>query len=214
VDYAECFQPTKGTIVLGGMPNPRYSFAAAAVRDTIYIIGGASTTRLLPTIDFYDPMNDRWDSTQNSLIPPRTELTAVSFEENIYIFGGCNVNGIPVNITEMLYLGPAATDVNHSEVNQPENYQLLANYPNPFNACTVIPIAVPHHSTSNLELTIFNLQGKKVKTFRFCSLPVGEHQLTWDGTDESGQQVASGIYFYQLRVAQFIKATRKMMLLR
>jgi len=78
----------------------------------------------------------------------------------------------------------------------PENFQLYQNYPNPFNPGTNISFYLGERS--QVELTIYNLLGEKVKTVINSDLAAGSHSITWDGTNQSGSTVASGIYFYKL----------------
>ena len=86
VDYVERFSSGSRTELVTRMPNPRYSFTAVAVRDSIYIIGGTSNLNLIPTIEIYNTVNETWDTLSNPLPVPRTELVSVNFEDNIYIF--------------------------------------------------------------------------------------------------------------------------------
>lgn len=86
-------------------------------------------------------------------------------------------------------------------------FQLLQNYPNPFNPQTRISFFLG--KKSQVQLNIFNLQGKRIRTLVQQGLPAGLHQVTWDGKDAFGKSAATGIYFYQLQANGFI-LTRKM----
>ncbi len=80
----------------------------------------------------------------------------------------------------------------------PDDYGLHQNYPNPFNPSTVIKFALKEASYG--ELTIYNIKGKKIKTIFSGNIEADKVELyPWDGKDESGRNVASGIYLYQLR---------------
>ena len=76
------------------------------------------------------------------------------------------------------------------------NYE-LTNYPNPFNPETTISYGLPNDS--KVELVIYNIKGRKVKKLVSGNQEAGYHKVTWNGKDESGRSVASGVYFYQLR---------------
>lgn len=76
-------------------------------------------------------------------------------------------------------------------------FELLQNHPNPFNPSTRISFKISDHSPS-YTLAIFNLKGQKVKTLASGYLEKGSHLAVWDGTDESGQNVSSGVYHYRL----------------
>ena len=85
----------------------------------------------------------------------------------------------------------------------PSAFVLGANYPNPFNPATTIPLSVPD-GAATVDVAIYNLLGQLVR-----QVSAGEHRLTWDGRDELGQLVASGAYLYQLRVGDQLR-THKM----
>lgn len=89
--------------------------------------------------------------------------------------------------------------------------QLYGNYPNPFNPRTSISFSIP--AEQNVELTIFNLKGQQVKTLFSGSIAKGEHSLLWEGKDDNGKQVGSGLYFYKLKTANK-EISKKMLLLK
>ena len=64
-----------------------------------------------------------------------------------------------------------------------------------------------------MTLIVYNMLGQKVKTFSMKSIPAGYHSVTWDATNDLGQQVGAGVYLYQLQAKDFVK-TRKMVLLK
>ena len=103
--------------------------------------------------------------------------------------------------------GTPATAV-ASETATPTTFALGANYPNPFNPATTIPLAVPA-GAKNVELTIYNVLGQPLRRVWTGPLPAGEHELTWDGRDAQGLPVAAGVYVYRLKVDEQTR-TRKM----
>lgn len=70
------------------------------------------------------------------------------------------------------------------------------NYPNPFNPSTTISFSIP--SASKVEFSIYNIKGQKVKTLINNKLAEGKHNITWNGTDDFGKLVSSGIYLYRI----------------
>ena len=88
---------------------------------------------------------------------------------------------------------------------------LKGNYPNPFNPETRISFALS--SASRTVIQIFNIKGEKVRTLMNEQLDAGHHSVIWNGTDDSGRNVASGIYFYKFKTDKFNK-TKKMLLLK
>ncbi|HVP07402.1 MAG TPA: FlgD immunoglobulin-like domain containing protein, partial [Candidatus Acidoferrum sp.] len=84
-----------------------------------------------------------------------------------------------------------ATDVRQDNSgNLPEKFTVEQNYPNPFNPRTEIRFTLP--SNSHVRLTVFNIEGQAVKLLVDQSLSAGTYTADWDGTDQSGRQVASG----------------------
>ncbi|MEA2095150.1 MAG: T9SS type A sorting domain-containing protein [Candidatus Cloacimonadota bacterium] len=91
----------------------------------------------------------------------------------------------------------------------------LRNYPNPFNPSTTISFSLTTEHKESTELVIYNLKGQKVKSYpvhQFTNSQV--HQVIWDGTDENGQSVASGIYLYKLNINGTDVAVSKCILLK
>ncbi|HPI74587.1 MAG TPA: FlgD immunoglobulin-like domain containing protein, partial [bacterium] len=83
----------------------------------------------------------------------------------------------------------------------PEAYALHANYPNPFNGTTVIPFAMQKEEAASLA--IYDLHGRLVKQLIRGKVGPGLHTITWDGTDASGRQAASGVYLVRLHTPSF-----------
>jgi photosystem II stability/assembly factor-like uncharacterized protein len=93
----------------------------------------------------------------------------------------------------------------------PKSFQLFQNYPNPFNPVTIINYEIP--IASHVELSIYNLLGQKVTSLVSENQNPGFYQVEWEGTDQYGRKLSSGVYYYKLQTdheAQF----RKMMLLK
>ena len=93
----------------------------------------------------------------------------------------------------------------------PTEFALHENYPNPFNPTTTLRFDLPQ--VSDITLTIYNMLGQRVRTFNYQNTSAGYHSVTWDATNDYGEQVGAGVYLYQLRAKQFVK-TRKMVLLK
>jgi len=91
----------------------------------------------------------------------------------------------------------------------PEHFEVSQNYPNPFNPGTKIMFSLPERS--DVSVNICNILGQRVRTLFGGTLSAGKHTVEWDGTDDSGAPVASGVYFY--RVAADDKIISKKMML-
>lgn len=98
---------------------------------------------------------------------------------------------------------------------RPERFALGQNFPNPFNPTTTIRFDLPPFdgAPAQCELAVYNLRGQKVRTLMQGALQAGPHQVLWDGRDEAGRTVSSGVYFYRLTAGGFTQA-RKMVLTR
>jgi len=90
-------------------------------------------------------------------------------------------------------------------------FWLSQNYPNPFNPNTQINFYIA--KSGKYELSIFNILGQKVKTIANRKFEIGENSLSWNGLNDYGKEVASGIYFYKL-LGDGIELTKKMALIR
>jgi hypothetical protein len=93
----------------------------------------------------------------------------------------------------------------------PGSFALGQNYPNPFNPSTVIAFELP--TPGHINLSIYNVLGQRVRTLIDSRYPPGTHETTWDGRDDSGQPVSSGVYLYRLE-ATGLTATKKMVLMK
>ncbi|MBN2105714.1 Ig-like domain-containing protein [bacterium] len=95
----------------------------------------------------------------------------------------------------------------------PDDYALYANYPNPFNPVTSIRFYVSGTQMQHLTLTVYNLLGQKIRVLTDREFAPGFHQLKWDGTNQHGQSMSSGVYLYQLE-GQNLNLCRQMVLIR
>ena len=79
----------------------------------------------------------------------------------------------------------------------PEKFQLYDNYPNPFNSITTINYDLP--KTQDVEISIFDILGRRVKSLKYNNLPAGRHSYKWSGVNDFGKLVSTGIYFFQIK---------------
>ncbi len=82
----------------------------------------------------------------------------------------------------------------------PLSYELIQNYPNPFNATTSIRFSL--EKADDVSVSIFDVGGRLIKSLHSGALYAGSHSLIWDGTNESGTIVSSGIYFCRLNTSE------------
>jgi hypothetical protein len=92
----------------------------------------------------------------------------------------------------------------------PEKFTLFQNYPNPFNPETIIKYEIP--KSSFVILRIYNILGQELKTLVNERRPVGYYSIKWDGTNDFGQKVGSGIYLYRLQTEKYIESKKMLFL--
>ncbi|MCK4427577.1 MAG: T9SS type A sorting domain-containing protein [candidate division Zixibacteria bacterium] len=133
---------------------------------------------------------------------------------------GQSITGIQDGPTKNVYTGfwnpriIQMTPVEWEEVDQaelPKEFGLRQNYPNPFNPTTVIQYALP--KASFVKIQIYNILGQKVRSLVDEPQEPGYKTIRWDGEDDGGNEVSSGVYFYRIEAADFVKC-RKMVLLK
>jgi len=112
-----------------------------------------------------------------------------------------------------LVVGTDAFIQNHSEgiPLKPVEFNLFQNFPNPFNPETTIRYSLPKNET--VEIVIFNALGQRVRNLLQGAKQAGYHEVLWDGRDDHGRSVSSGIYFCRLQASERV-TTRKMIVLR
>jgi flagellar hook assembly protein FlgD len=95
----------------------------------------------------------------------------------------------------------------------PRTLALHQNYPNPFNPSTVISYDIPPElEESEMLLTVYDIRGRKVRTLRSESVKAGQYQVTWDGRDDRGKVLSSGIYLYRLQIGSVVETKRMVIL--
>jgi flagellar hook assembly protein FlgD len=93
----------------------------------------------------------------------------------------------------------------------PVTYALEQNYPNPFNPTTTITYQLPEQR--DVTLVVYNILGQVVKSLVQNVQSSGTYAVRWDGTNDHGTGVSSGVYIYRLKAGNFVQS-RKMMMLR
>ena len=96
-----------------------------------------------------------------------------------------------------LYSYKNKTSIDNSDNNIIRNFELLQNYPNPFNNTTAIPFFL--NRASKININIYDIRGRLIKTLFSGSKPAGRHKIIWNGKTDSGKEAASGVYFMVMR---------------
>jgi len=104
---------------------------------------------------------------------------------------------------------PVVKSVDHTKPSIQIDF--LTNYPNPFNPLTTISFATS--VAANIQIDIYNIKGQKIRSLYNDYTAVGNHQIQWNGKDDYGQQVGSGVYLYRL-ISDTLDRVQKMILLK
>jgi len=103
-----------------------------------------------------------------------------------------------------VYAGDTTTivDVEEGQPELPLTFDLQQNYPNPFNVRTIISYTLSLTEPQTVTLKMFNTGGELVRTLVNTKQASGRHRTVWDGRNDVGEEVSSGIYFYVLKIGQ------------
>ncbi len=161
-----------------------------------------------------------WGDTSNMLISeniPGLHLGMVKHQNDAFNGFRFSLNDeaslnltLRINGIEQLYTFNTSTGIT-GLATPPLSFNLSQNYPNPFNPITRIKFTLPE--ASNTSLKIYNTRGQLVQVLHDGLLTKGQHTFTWNGKDQSGSPLASGVYLYRLESREF-NQIRKMMLLK
>ncbi len=202
----------------GDAPGGCAYHAVASDGDKMWVAGGMNDDKAILD-DFYEFNMSTETWTQLPDCPIARAYSAMAYVEDdfkIILFGGLDPYG---NATNDLCIYDLSTNTwllvgIDDEPSNPNTQPLLSqNYPNPFNPTTIIKFSTTV-STENVELVIYNLKGQKVQTLVNETIPAGEHSVFWNGKDEYGNSVSSGLYFYKLIINNKTEAVKKCLLLK
>ena len=101
--------------------------------------------------------------------------------------------------------------INPDHETLPLSYQLKQNFPNPFNPETKIYFEIP--KAHDVSIVIYNMLGQKVRTLVNDNFKAGQHVVNWNGTNDHGVRMSTGVYFYRIKAGDFI-ASKKMLMLK
>jgi hypothetical protein len=169
------------------------------------IAGGSSNTNEPALYETYDG-GDSWTEVGlNGLVSGISSMIADSSGGEFVVYIGTSGDGVYRYNTPLTSVGEKVVE------NIPKRFGLYQNHPNPFNAETMIEYSLP--SAMDVRLDIYDLLGQEVCTLVNGQRHAGRNQVRWDGKNESGQKVVSGIYIYRLVAGRFAES-RKLLLLR
>ena len=155
-------------------------------------------------------------------VEPSTPDTLLFIDSTTYLTAGNDLHLTLTNVDGSIEIVPfftegsinvsIPTDVEDGGLaGLPETYTLSQNYPNPFNPTTTIKFALP--TGGEVRLDVYNILGQRVRTLVDKFLPAGEHEVVFDGKNDSGGRVATGVYFYRIITKDFTES-KKMVLIK
>ena len=116
-----------------------------------------------------------------------------------------NIDGAPISsdieLNYQFFTAEGMIGNGMMQLRNPDEFNLYQNYPNPFNNQTTIMYDIPSLmvNTVDVEILIYNTVGTLVRTLDEGDKAAGQHTTLWDGRNDDGEKVSSGVYFYQLR---------------
>lgn len=200
-DELDVTEIDRSTVTLAGVPALRAGF-----EDVGTPMGADAEACECNTLagDGYMDLTLKFDKAAViAALPPVSDRDVVPLT-----LAGALWNGTPIEGTDCVWIisGGSFAALN----NPPDKPVISSCYPNPFNPSTSFSITFPQATT--YTVTIHNIAGQTVRTFAGDATP-GITTITWDGTNQSGRPVASGVYFYRLQAGDFIQS-RKMLLMK
>jgi len=132
-------------------------------------------------------------------------------EKELFIYIDGDIPNSNIEVSYQLFSKDGAAGNGIIELGNPDEFALYQNYPNPFSNQTTIQYDVAE--ATSVKIYIYNTLGQLVKTIDQGENSVGTHTVEWDGKNDDGDTLSSGVYFYQLRTKDFNK-TMKMLLVK
>jgi hypothetical protein len=140
-----------------------------------------------------------------SLVPPAWVNITTSLDTDFDV-----ICGTTTSLSPFVIGAGSVTGVGDQPL--PKAFALHGNVPNPFNPSTTIGYEIPP-AGADVNISIYDVAGRRVRTLVHEHRPAGVFSVPWNGDDDRGQRVASGVYFYRMRAGSFVE-TRKMVLLK
>jgi uncharacterized delta-60 repeat protein len=205
----------------GPVSSVDYAFAMAVdSSNNIYVTGqsyGSGTYGDYATVKYDSSGNELWVARYNGPANVNDESLDIAVDDsnNVYVTGwSAQSLSYPYNydFATIKYVQTTSGIKDETgERERPTEFVLSQNYPNPFNPSTKIEFTLA--GSDFVSLQIYDLLGRKMRTLVSEELTAGYKSVIWDGKNENGEAVASGVYFYRLKVGDFSEP-KKMLLLK
>ena len=223
-DYATIKYDSAGNEIwvrrYNGPPGDGSDYAKALAIDkngSVYVTGyssGGSSDMDYATIKYYSNGETAWVMRYNGPSNDSDHGMAIAVDDssNVYVTGYCTDSTTDDDYCTIKYVKtPSGVRDETGSRQKPKEFALSQNYPNPFNPSTKIEFTLA--KSGFVTMRIYDILGRKVRTLVSENLPSGYKSVLWDGKNDRGEQIASGIYFYELKVGEST-LSKKMILLK
>jgi hypothetical protein len=200
-----------------GNGNDRARAIALDNSGNAYVTGrslGSGTDYDYTTIKYLPNGDSAWVMTYDGPVSGSDGANDIAVDDsgNVYVTGRSNGSGSSDDYCTIKYVQTASEVKDETgDRDRPSEFDLSQNYPNPFNPSTKIEFTLA--KSGFVTLQIYDILGRKVRTLVSEELSSGYKSVIWDGKNDDGEAVASGVYFYQLKVGDFSEP-KKMLLLK
>ena len=176
------------------------------------------STEGFPLSNFYEEFGERLDTDSAGWGIRNIDLTEYIGFEYIYIaFRHHDSTGYSALMIDDIKLvadpGVSEKDI----IGEPQTAVSISNYPNPFNPATTVEFRIENSELridhSHVSINIYNVKGQRIRSLVDGVYPTGVHNVVWNGMDDNGLSMSSGVYFYQIITNGYI-ATKKMIMLK
>ena len=190
--------------------------SATAMTGLVYIAWDSNSEPDLDYYIIYRNTNEGYNPSTNDIIisinQPITHyldtIGLVPFTNYYYKVSAVDTVG---NVSMSSNQASVVTLSFEDRFNIPLDFSLEQNFPNPFNPFTHIVFSIPQYV--NVKIVIFDILGNRICELINDPLPAGEYSQIWDTTNDNGQPVVDGVYFYKIEAGDFVQ-TKKMVLLK
>ena len=190
---------------LQGLPVSFYGLVINPINPDQLVAGGVISPYGIALYETFDGGINWTEIIANDTTAGISCLVSDTTNDEFVVYGGTFGDGVIRYTSDLI----SVQENENTEI--PLNYKLCKNYPNPFNPTTNIQYELPQKS--DVQISIYDLLGRKVTTLVSEKQDAGKKTVTWNATNDQGKPVSAGVYLYQIRAGEYMQ-TKKMVLLK